>query len=229
MMVRPQRGVTCVRNKRTGHDLSLDVVTLPESFSDKVPFRAQHLVLQAVQKILEQSGFRFVQHLLPQECHSFDWECAESMELHKLFPFLDQHKEKICFQGFRQILIKLHRMRGMVTSIRHAAVHRIVQDRKSFLGMLQTAVAFTRCIGDDKCTQQLGCLCISLDTFLAKLNERSNHLQERIRFQISLCQSRPKELMQRRVLLPNAIKKVTEQSEQTFNLQVQEFVRKNLC
>jgi hypothetical protein len=209
--------------------LPLDVFTLPESFSDKVPFRAQHLVLQAVQKMLEQSGFRFVQHWLPQECHSFDWECAESMELHKFFPFLDQHEEKISSKGFHQILMKLHSMRRMVTSIRHAAVHRIVQDRKSFLRMLQAAVAFTGCIGDDKCTQQLGCLCFYLDTLLAKLNERSHHLQERIRFQISLCQSRPKELMQRRVLLPDAIEKVKEQNEQAFNLQVQEFVRKKLC
>jgi hypothetical protein len=160
---------------------------------------------------------------------SFDWECAESMELHKFFLFLDQHEEKICSQGFRQIQIKLHSMRRMVTSIRHAAVHRIVQDRKSFLGMLQAAVAFTRCIADDKCMQQLGYLCISLDTSLAKLNERSHHVQERIRFQTSLCQSQPKELMQRRVLLPDAIKKVTEQNEQTFTLQVQEFVRKKLC
>ncbi|KAF3029186.1 hypothetical protein E8E15_001671 [Penicillium rubens] len=74
----------------------------------------------------------------------------------------------------------------MVTNIRHAAVHRIVQDSESFLIMLQAAVAFARCIGDDECTQQLGCLCNSLNTFLAKMNERSHHLQERIRFQIRL-------------------------------------------
>jgi hypothetical protein len=206
----------------------LGVYALQESFPKKVPFRAQHFALQAVQKMLEQSGFRFVQHWLPHECHSFEWDCAESMELHKLFPFLDQHKGNVSSKVFHQILTKLHNLRRMVTNIRHAAVHRIVQDSESFLIMLQAAVAFARCIGDDECTQQLGCLCNSLNTFLAKMNERSHHLQERIRFQIRLCQSRPQELMQRHALLPEAVKRMTEQNEQMFDLQVQEFVRKKL-
>ena len=150
------------------------------------------------------------------------------MELHKLFPFLDQHKGNVSSKVFHQILTKLHNLRRMVTNIRHAAVHRIVQDSESFLIMLQAAVAFARCIGDDECTQQLGCLCNSLNTFLAKMNERSHHLQERIRFQIRLCQSRPQELMQRHALLPEAVKRMTEQNEQMFDLQVQEFVRKKL-
>lgn len=207
---------------------SLDVFTFQESFSEKVPFWAQHLVLQAVQGKLEQSGFRFVQHWLPRECRSFEWECAESMELQKIFPFLDQHKGNIHSKGFHRILIKLHSVRRMVTNIRHAAVHRISHDKKLFLRMLQAAVAFARCIGDEECAQQLECLCMSLDTFLANLNERSHNLQERVRLQLRLCHSRPRELMQRRVLLPEAVKKVTDQNEQLFNLQVREFVRNKL-
>lgn len=125
-------------------------------------------------------------------------------------------------------MTKLHNLRRIVTNIRHTTVHGIVQDSKSFLIMLQTAVTFARYIGDDKCTQQVRCLCSSLNTFLAKINKRLYHLQERIRFQIRLYQSRPQELIQRRTLLPEAVKRITEQNEQIFDLQVQEFVRKKL-
>jgi hypothetical protein len=46
-------------------ELPKDVSTFQESFPKKVPFRAQHLVLQAVQKLLEKIGFRFIQRWLP--------------------------------------------------------------------------------------------------------------------------------------------------------------------
>lgn len=208
--------------------LPKDVSTFQESFPKKVPFRAQHLVLQAVQKLLEQGGFRFIQRWLPQACRSAEWACAESMELHRLFPFLNQHKKDVSSKGFHHRLAKLRSFRHTVANIRHAAVHRIVQDSESLLGMLQSAVAFARCIGDKECTQQLEFLCSSLNDLVLQMDERLHHLHQRITFQIRICQSRPQELMQRRALLPEAAKRLTEQIEHIFNSQVQDLLRKNL-
>ncbi|CAG8083842.1 unnamed protein product [Penicillium nalgiovense] len=204
------------------------VSTFRESVPKKVPFRAQHLVLEAVQKMLEQSGFRFIQRWLPQACRSAEWVCAESMELHRLFPFLNQNRKYASSKDFHQILAKLHSLRHTVSNIRHTAVHRIVQDSESLLEMLQAAVAFASCIGDKECTQQLEFLCSTLNNLLFQMNERLHHLQQRVLVQIRICHSRPAELMQRRALLPEAVRRLTEQSKDMFNLQVQGILRKNL-
>lgn len=178
--------------------------------------------------MLEQSGFRFIQRWLPQACRSAEWVCAESMELHRLFPFLNQHKKYVSSKGFHQILAKLHSLRQTVSNIRHAAVHRILQDSESLLEMLQAAVAFASCIDDKECSQRLEFLSSTLNNLLFQMNERLHHLQQRVLVQVRICHSRPAELMQRRALLPEAVRRLTEQIEHMFNSQVQDIVRKNL-
>jgi hypothetical protein len=109
------------------------------------------------------------------------------MELHRLFPFLDQHKKNISSKSFHQTLATLRSLRHTVSGMRHAAVHRTVQNSESLLKMLQAAVAFARCIGDKECTYQLEFLCSSLDNLVFQMNERLHHLQQRIIFQVRIC------------------------------------------
>jgi hypothetical protein len=48
----------------------------------------------------------------------------------------------------RKLLVDLSTLtgwRGVVTSIRHAAVHRIPQDRKSLLKLIRVAIKFSQC------------------------------------------------------------------------------------
>ncbi|KAJ5558921.1 hypothetical protein N7535_009205 [Penicillium sp. DV-2018c] len=131
--------------------------------------------------MLEQSGFRLFQRWLPHGCRSAEWEI-------RIFE---------SFSPDNRILAKLHSLRHTVSDIRHAAVHRIVQDSESLLEMLQAAVAFASCIGDKECTQQLEFLCRTLNNLLFQMNERLHHLQQRVLVQIRICHSRPAKLMQK--------------------------------
>ncbi|KAJ5100811.1 hypothetical protein N7456_006863 [Penicillium angulare] len=118
------------------HDI-YDLVDSPIAY---VPFRVQNLVLLALQRYLEAEAFRFVQHWLPKEAEANEWSCAEALELHKLFPFLKRHFRKLPLSAFPQKQKPPPNWHEPVCAIRHAAVHRISQNRTSLLQMVNNAI-----------------------------------------------------------------------------------------
>ena len=73
-----------------------------------IPFRAQNLILQAIQRHLESDAFQFVQKWLLEESLMVGWTCPEELELHRLFKFLVEHRDKIRCSSCRQAL-SLHK------------------------------------------------------------------------------------------------------------------------
>lgn len=53
-----------------------------------IPFRAQNLILQDIQRHLESDAFRFVHKWLLEESLMVGWTCPEELELNRLFRFL---------------------------------------------------------------------------------------------------------------------------------------------
>lgn len=120
------------------------------SSSTYVLLQVQHLVLQTVQRLLETYGFYFVETWLPSECKVFGLTWPESMELHKFLTFLGHHRKTVISVGFHQVLVKNDKLRRVVSDIRHAAVHRIMQDRSGFYQKLDAAAEFAGHIGGGK-------------------------------------------------------------------------------
>lgn len=121
----------------------------------QVPFRAQHLVLQMLQRHMEIEAFRFVRQWLPTEAHAAGWSCAEALELHKLFPFLAKHHKKIPLHAF-WLEYDNASWRQSISQIRHATVHRLVQDRDALLKMSDDAIGFVWCIAGPSSAQKFG-------------------------------------------------------------------------
>ena len=193
-----------------------------------IPFQAQHCILGTVQRRLERCGFDFAHRWLPKECDSIHWKHPESMELQKIFQFLDKHWAAVRSNGFYCDSTALLTWRRSVTDIRHAAVHRICQDRASLGQKLDAAVVFAQCLGDEECEQEIRYFRSILDFLLARLDNHLRQLKCKIRTQFRLCRNSPQKWKARRNLLPEAIKRVVEQNERDFSLRVEDYLRRVL-
>lgn len=169
--------------------------------------------------------FHFVQKWLLLECFTIGWTCPESLELHKFFCFLDDHQGKIKAKSFRLTLNTIQKWRRVITSIRHAAVHRIPQDRDTLLQMNRVAINFSTCIVGFKNCGSLCRLYKFLKITLSRSNRVMTQLRQNIDSQISLCEARPQHLHQRLTLLPEAVKRVLERSDENFISEVKAFLQ----
>ncbi|KAJ5474106.1 hypothetical protein N7475_003672 [Penicillium sp. IBT 31633x] len=112
-----------------------------------ITFRAQNLILQAIQRHLELHAFPFVHKWLLEESLMVGWACPEELELNRLYRFLVEHRDKIRCSSCRQAATTIPKWQRLVSGIRHAAVHRLSQDRESLLHMTRVTIEFSLCIG----------------------------------------------------------------------------------
>ncbi|CAG8891676.1 unnamed protein product, partial [Penicillium salamii] len=109
------------------------IISLPGFSARYFPFCAQHQILQFIQRQPETHAFCFLQCWLPSESLAAGWTCPEALELHKFFRLLEVHQGKVKGECFQLTWSTLTGWRRVISSIRHAAVHRIPHDRKHSL------------------------------------------------------------------------------------------------
>ena len=83
------------------------------------------------------------------------WTCPEELELHRLFKFLGEHRDKIRSNSCRQAAVTMRKRQRLVYSIRHAGVHRLSQDRESLLHMTRVVIESSLCMGGLSSVQKL--------------------------------------------------------------------------
>jgi hypothetical protein len=133
-----------------------------------IPFRAQHMILQTLQRHLEHSAFQFVQKWLLPQSLAVGWTCPEGLELHKFFKFLARNRSKISSEQFAENINTVQNLRHSIARICHAAVHRLAQDSNSLLEMNCAAIEFCLRIGDEYRTEGLCRLLKFLQSTLPK-------------------------------------------------------------
>ncbi|CAG8240936.1 unnamed protein product [Penicillium salamii] len=197
----------------------------PEFSVDYFSFRAQHHILQVIQRQLENHAFRFLRQWLLSDSLAAGWTCPEALELHKFFRFLKAHQNKVKDECFQLTLTELTGWHRVLTSIRHAAVHRIPHDRKTLLKMLRGAVQFSKCIAGFKETKSLCRIQEFVKTALSEFDQLTAQLKQKALLKISLCECRPQHLDRRIILLPEAVKRVLQSIEDDFVSKVKQFLR----
>ncbi|CAG8182550.1 unnamed protein product [Penicillium nalgiovense] len=193
-----------------------------------IPFRAQNLVLQAIQRRLEFDAFQFVHKWLLEESLMVGWTCPEELELHKLFKFLVEHRDKIRCSSCRQAAITIQKWQRLVSGIRHAAVHRLSQDRESLLHMTRVAIEFSLNIGGLSSVQKLRHLLKFLEDRLPNSERRRTQSRRNLKYQASLPRLRLEGLKDRFLLLPKHTQKVLHRIEAMYNLEVELFLQAEL-
>lgn len=183
--------------------------SIPALSPTYMPFMAQNLILQALQRHLERHAYNLIQKWLPQECLVVGWTCPESLELHKLFPFFERYKNRLRPRQFH-IIRTAKKWKREVIRIRHDAVHRHVLDRDSVRRKLRAAVGFAHSIGGYRCAQMFDRLHNALNDFLGTLDGRVVKFRATLVLQISHCQSYPLHRSRRLSLFPEAARRVLD-------------------
>jgi hypothetical protein len=131
------------------------------------------MILQTLQRHLEHSAFQFVQKWLLPQSLAVGWTCPEALELHKFFKFLARNRSKISSEQHGENITTVQNLRHSIAGIRHAAVHRLAQDRDSLLEKNCAAIEFCLRIGENHSAESL---CRLFD-FLQKILPKSSMVQ----------------------------------------------------
>ncbi|CAP99953.1 Pc22g26650 [Penicillium rubens Wisconsin 54-1255] len=200
------------------------IISLPGFSARYFPFCAQHQILQFIQRQLETHAFCFLQRWLPSESLAAGWTCPEALELHKFFRLLEVHQGKVKGECFQLTWSTLTGWRRVISSIRHAAVHRIPHDRKPFLKMVRAAIKFSKCIAGFESSKRLCRIQKFVKTSVSEFDQLRAQLKNNARLQISLGEAHPDHLARRLVLLPEAVKRVLQSVEDDFVSKVKQFL-----
>jgi hypothetical protein len=190
-----------------------------------IPFRAQNLILQAIQQHLEFDAFQFVHKWLLEESLMVGWTCPEELELNRLFRFLVEHRDKIRCSSCLQAATTIQKWQRLVSGIRHAAVHRLSQDRESLLRMTRVAIEFSLCIGGLSSVEKLRRLLKFLEDRLPKSERPRAQSRRNVKHQASLPKLHLESLKDRFMLLPKHTQKVLHRIEAMYNLEVEWFLQ----
>ena len=181
-----------------------------------------------MQRHLEFDVFQFVHKWLLEESLMVGWSRPEELELHKLFKFLVEHRDKIRCSSCRQAAITIQKWQRLVSGIRHAAVHRLSQDRESLLHMTRVAIEFSLCIGGLSSVRKLRRLLKFLEDRLPNSERRRTQSRRNLKHQASLPRLRLEGLKDRFLLLLKHTQKVLHRIEAMYNLEVEWFLQAEL-
>lgn len=120
-----------------------------------MPFQTQHIVLCAVQQLLEKACFEFATRSLPELVKREKWECAESIELNLWARILANHQSKFPQQDIDNLGKPLSELFDTIAQLRHTSVHRLQVGAVRIQSFLEDAQLLAELLHDEHCTQKL--------------------------------------------------------------------------
>ncbi|KAI1407606.1 hypothetical protein F5Y13DRAFT_125314 [Hypoxylon sp. FL1857] len=155
----------------------LYAVPLPSLYPTYIPYRAQHLILNETQRMLEESCFEFFQKWLPGVLEEKEWDCASSVELTKWTRLLAKKSNKVPVEAFTLGKTPLTEVLFATNRLRHSAVHRLSTTARGIQDLIKSAVALAFTLGDHKRASQLEEMCYELDSKIKAMDLNKNALE----------------------------------------------------
>ncbi|KAI2465171.1 hypothetical protein F4781DRAFT_425003 [Annulohypoxylon bovei var. microspora] len=182
-------------------------VVLPSLYPTYIPYKTQHLILNEVQRLLEESCFDFAQKWLPAVLSHKGWNCARSMELTKWTRLLAKKADKIPEEAFNSRGTLLTEVLFATNKLRHSAVHRISTSARGIQDLITSAVTLAFTLGDHKRANQLEEMCYELDTKIKAMELNKNALENSVMAGIEDIQRQREELDQKeKEMIANMVK-----------------------
>ncbi|KAI8633610.1 hypothetical protein F5Y19DRAFT_246414 [Xylariaceae sp. FL1651] len=140
---------------------------LPSLYPVHVPYTTQHLILNEVQRILEEACYDFAQKWASPLLAERGWDCASSVELNKWTRLFFKGKLQIPGEAFNVENSRIGHIAVAASKIRHSAVHRLRTTARGLRDLCHTGVELASALRDD--------------TRAAMIAEISNALEEQLR------------------------------------------------
>lgn len=144
---------------------------IPELQPVYLPFKTQHSLLNALQRMLEGCCFEFGHAWVPDLMKDNGWREVEALELTQWTQWFPKVKESLPAGAIRQIEGKsVADVLSAVGVIRHAAVHRVRTSAEEISVMLGAAETFANLLYDESRVMQL-------EQMKTELNTRMNAIE----------------------------------------------------
>ncbi|KAL2210048.1 hypothetical protein CC79DRAFT_1394339 [Sarocladium strictum] len=163
----------------------------PNLYPSYIPFETQHLVLNTVQRILEQCCFDFASTSMPSILQTKKWTCAAAGELSEWAKLLhkdmnQQHPAAPDFKGgplLRDMFI-----------LRNTAVHRVPMPARGINDLLKSAVTFAQAMQTSLQASQLEQLQSDLASKIKVMELNKNSLEDSATIKLQAIQREREEL-----------------------------------
>ncbi|KAK7756894.1 hypothetical protein SLS62_000910 [Diatrype stigma] len=167
---------------------------LPNLYPIYIPYKAQHLILNEAQRLLEESCFEFFQKWLPSVLEENGWECASSIELTRSTQLIAQHAAMIPEEAFVNLPAAaaaaaaagpggsgkpapLAKILSATNGLRHSAVHRLPNTARGVRDLCRSGWALAGRLGDGARAARLDAVCRELDHKVEAMRLNKNALE----------------------------------------------------
>ncbi|KAF6831256.1 ubiquinol-cytochrome-c reductase cytochrome c1 [Colletotrichum musicola] len=153
---------------------------IPSLYPSYVPYSAQHSILTAAQRVLEESCFDFATKWFPELVQEKGWECASAVELTKWIKVFKQKLPKLPLHAtappagcsVEAALLAVH-------PLRHTAVHRVSTTAREISSMLHSALRLAKTLRDVPRAALLEELASEVDNKIKAMDLSKNVLENR--------------------------------------------------
>ncbi|KAF2094636.1 hypothetical protein NA57DRAFT_18840, partial [Rhizodiscina lignyota] len=152
---------------------------MPSLYPSYLPYRAQHLILTAAQRVLEECCFKFAETWLSPILIGRGWDCPEAVELTKWTRILAKpsastnlptHALKLDGSRLQDVLFATNKLR-------HTAVHRLPTTARGITHMIESALKLAEALQDPLRTAQLEELHYEIDSKIKAMELDKNVLE----------------------------------------------------
>ncbi|KAI1761152.1 hypothetical protein GGR53DRAFT_522566 [Hypoxylon sp. FL1150] len=168
--------------------------TLPSLYPTYIPYKAQHLILNEAQRMLEECCFDFVQNWAPVVLEDQGLDCASSIELTRWTRLLAKIAENIPQEAFNLGVTPLTEVLFATNSLRHSAVHRLQTTARGIQDLVKSAIALTFALNDHRRAGQLEAMSYELDSKIKAMELNKNVLENLTKAGLEDIQRRREEL-----------------------------------
>ena len=148
----------------------------PEQFSCD----AQHIILEELQRILEESLFRFGKRMINRTIEGKGWQCAKCVELNDWVKLLRRHVKLLSRERIEKLDRPLGTLLNSMVHIRHASVHRQKMTSAQIMAFVFDSESFLRLLDDQGAIGKVSTLRDQLSAYLRELSAQNDAIRTKL-------------------------------------------------
>jgi hypothetical protein len=180
---------------------------MPSLYPSYIPYKAQHVILNTAQRILEECCYDFARNWLPEVLTNSGWDCAEAVELTKWTRMLLKHTRTLPPQALATREANLKDAFLSTHQLRHTAVHRLPTTARGIAELVQAALVLAETLQDHRRALLLKELHREIDSKIKAMELHKNALEDTLSYEFGKIRRKREELdRMEKALVANAIK-----------------------
>ncbi|CDM33975.1 hypothetical protein DTO013E5_1705 [Penicillium roqueforti] len=163
---------------------------VPSLYPVYIHYRGQHVVLTAIQRLLEEGCFEFAQQDFPQILKEHGWDCTEAVELTQWTKLFCRHSTRLK----ENLTRPLDEVISLLRELRHSAVHRLRKTAAGIERLAENAQIFLEALNDSLRSEKVMLLRREIRSTIEELKRSKDLLEGRLLVQLKEIRIKRSEL-----------------------------------